>query len=194
MDRRTFTRSLLLSSVVFPAMLTGPAARANKSDEELEKQFSRIVLMLGASTVVLATFLVLTSRGFWGIDLRNDSPYEASEKLDVGKIPLIGGLFSPSLSKQFAGAPLVGTLYLVGTALILLPIVTLTVLSIFWLTHRDRVYKPDKKLKKMRLKTELTEAQIKAGRVVGQAVQANGILLGIVGPSIFDKIKFIPKS
>ncbi len=193
MDRRSFTKSILFGTVAIPTLITGPAAFANKNRDDFERQTARVILTLLTLTIVVTSFLIFTKRGYMGMDLTGEHPVGPAEKLDSSKIPLLGKLLSQSISKQFANANLIGTLYLIGSTLVLLPLLVLATFSTLWLTHRNQVIKPEKRLRKIKLKTELTEAQIKAGRSVGRAVLANGILLAIMTPSIFDTVEFKSK-
>lgn len=193
MNRRNFTKSLLLGSVAVPTLITGPAARANEEHSDFEHQTARVILRLLALTIVVTSFLVLTKGGYLGISLKGEHPVEPAERLNVGAVPLIGKLFNQNIVEKFASANLVGTLYLIGTTVVLLPLLVLASVSTLWLTHHNQVFKPEKKLRKVKLKTELTEAQIKAGRVIGRAVLDNGILLAMITPSILDKVDFQSK-
>ena len=191
MDRRNFSKALLASTASMSAL---PALADEYDDEEESNRLpamARVRLLLPAVTVVLTLFLILTSRGFVGVDLRNEVRQEPAEKLNTGKIPFLGKIFGPTLIQQFTGAKIIGTLYLLGTILFLIPLAAAVLqLEHAWITHRELVYKPSPKPKAIRLKNPPTKAQIMAGRKVGIAALAEAVLLAMVWPTALDKVKF----
>lgn len=196
MHRRTFNRNLLLTGLAAPALASGSALPTQAKEESNDKRlgpdpYDRVRLKLLGATALISWFIIMADDGFYGVDLRGAVPQSPAERLDLGGVPLLGQILAPTLPKQFANATTVGSLFLINNMIVLLPVIVLTLLRHhIWITHRDILYRPPARVKKLRLKTQLTPQQVRAARPIGKAVLENDIILGIVPPSALDDMEF----
>ena len=192
-SRRNFTKALLLGSVG-GAALTANVAYATLDKESMKAQLARIIITIAALTVVVRSFIIWSDGGLRGMQFDAETEWEPAEKLNLGKVPILGQILSKPLREQFANAQLVGSIYLIGSTLILVPLLVLATVSTLWLTHADKVWKPTKRLTKIKTKNNLSLETILAAQLVGRAALASGILLLILGSSVFNDFEFREKA
>ena len=117
MDRRFFTA--MMASAALGAM----PLRADVVDGEGLREEFLVPVELHMPTRVWRPrwFLVAGQGVLWGVDLRRPVPRYNENRVDLGPVPLIGGLFRPNLGRRFAEARQVGALVAARAHLILLP-------------------------------------------------------------------------
>lgn len=117
MDRRFFTA--MMASAALGAM----PLRADVVDGEgLREEFLAPVELHMPTRVWRPRWFLIAGQGaLWGVDLRRPVPRYNENRVDLGPVPLIGGLFRPNLGRRFAGTRQVGALVAVRAHLILLP-------------------------------------------------------------------------
>jgi hypothetical protein len=194
MHRRSFITRILLASLAAPTLLAGSSIPALGHDSRSDlNPYGRVALRIPGRHRLISYFVILGENGPYGIDLRRDVPQMAAERLDLGSVPLLGQIFTPTLHRQFANATQVGSLYLLDKTIVLLPEVALqTARRHVWITHRKLVYRPPASIRPLPLKTPPTREQIRAAPRIGTAVLKDDVILGIVPPSALDDMDFGP--
>lgn len=183
MNRRDFQTGLMLSGL----SAASPALASNKEESGRDRisDYARVHLRLAAASIVLTWFIVHTRNGFLGLDLRQPVPRFDENRVNVGRIPILGQLTRALLAQRFAGANAMGQLVLLGTYLILLPTITqsLTGKSVV-IANRDQSWEPPGRLRPVKLREFPTIGQLMQQEKVGTAHLKNDELLILVKPSI----------
>ncbi|MFQ5624590.1 MAG: hypothetical protein ACE5FS_14485 [Paracoccaceae bacterium] len=185
MKRRDFSRALVASSV---AGALPVAALANQNDEKRRDRLealARVTLVIATQIIILQAFAILNPGGFLGLDLRRPVPQYKAGRASLGNLPVLGRLLRPSLTDRFAGASLVGFLVLVGSILLLLPIVT-AILNIrrVVIVHEDKSYEPNTAPVKLRLSKIPDIGDLSKRKRVGKAYRKGRELIVLVSPSV----------
>lgn len=192
MHRRAFARHLLVAGLAAPAVLTGSAISAVGGHDNGHiglPPFDHVTLRLPQGRTTVRWFMILTDDAVYGIDLRQEVPQMPAERLDLGAIPLLGQILTPTLERQFADATPFGSLYLAGHALILLPEAQWSPQRLrVRITHRKVVYRPAAGTRKLKASSAPDREEIEATRPVGAALLNNDVLLGIVPPSRLERL------
>ena len=140
MNRRSFNKKFLIAGLAAPAVLSGLPGTAfghDGNDGNGSDPYGRVTLQLAGKSRTINSFAILTEDGIYGVDLRMDVPQMAAERIDLGDVPLIGQILTPTLNRQFAGATAAGPLHLLGNTIVLLPEVALPApRSRVWITNR----------------------------------------------------------
>lgn len=198
MHRRQFTKNLLMTGLAVPSLLAGTTAAAFGHDGDRghgPECYGRVALHLSGKRRLINYFAIPTDKGPYGVDLRMEVPQMAAERIDLGMVPLLRQILTPTLPRQFAGATPVGSLHLVNDALVLLPEIVLPRARIHaWITHRKVVYQPPASIHPLALKTPLAREYAAAAPHVGKAVLKNNTILAIVSPSALDDMDFVPSA
>jgi hypothetical protein len=176
--------------IIRPASVLASEEGQNKDEDHVEAR-ARMFLQLATVSLFVNWFLIATQSRIFGIDLRRDMPQSVASRADVSKVPLLGGLFQPTLGAQFAAAQNFGPVYLLNKSLVLLPQILLAsfALSVV-LTHRNRVYRPPGRLRSLKLAQPLNIPDLTGRRPVGRAAIMDRTLLVMVTPSIMDNKDF----
>jgi hypothetical protein len=176
MKRRSFNKTFLIAGLAAPTVLSGVSNAAfghDGNDSNRPEPFGRVSLLIS------------------GKSRRLEVPRMAAERIDLGDIPLLGQIPTPTLNRQFAGATVAGTLHLVGNTIVLLPEAALPApRSRVWITHQNMVYRPPGIARRLALKRPPTRGDAEAAQRIGQAVLKDDIILGIVPPSALDGMEF----
>lgn len=196
MHRRNFNAKLLLAGLAAPALLAGSSTPALGHDSDRGdgiERYGRVALRVSGKRRLIHYFVIPGDEGLYGVDLRSDVPQMPAERLDLGSVPLLGQILTPTLQRQFADATPVGSLFLLDNTIVLLPETALpTARRHVWITHRKLVYRPPSRIRPLRLKTPLTREMIGAAPRIGKAVLKDDVILGIVPPSALDDMEFGP--
>lgn len=193
MNRRSFNKTFLIAGLAAPALLPGYSGVAfghDSNDSNRPDPYGRVTLQLAGKIRAISYFAIMTDDGIYGVDLRMDVPQMAAQRIDLGSVPLLGRILTPTLSRQFTDATVAGPLHLVGNTIVLLPELSLPARSHVWITHRNVVYRPPASARRIGLKTPLTRDTAEAAQRIGKAVVKDGIILGIVPPSALDGMDF----
>lgn len=198
MNRRGFNKKFLLTGLAAPALLAGSSIPALGHDSDRgngPERYGRVTLRVSGKRRLISYFVIPGDDGPYGVDLRRDVPQMAAERFDLGSVPLLGQLLTPTLTRQFAEATDVGLLYLINHTIVLLPKIAVTApRRHVWITHRNVVYRPPAGIRPLRLKSPLTREQVEAAPRIGKAVLKGNIILGIVPPSALDDMEFGPSA
>ena len=184
MNRRDFQTGLILSGL----SAAGPAL-ANPSDEKSRSEridnFTRVQLRLLSATIVLTWLLVHSRAGLLGLNLTQPARRYDENRADTGKIPILGQLTRPILARRFANAVLIGELVLLGSYLVLLPLLDqrLRGKSVV-IANRDQSWEPDGTLKPVQIRDMPLVGALMQRERVGQAYLKGSELLFNVTPSI----------
>lgn len=190
MNRRNFNKTLLIAGLAAPTVLSGISNAAFGHDGNRLEPYGRVALHLSGKSRTISYFAILTDDGLYGVDLRMEVPQMAANRIDLGEVPLLGQILTPTLNRQFAGATVAGPLHLVGNTIVLLPEGPLPARSRVWITHRNLVYRPPASARRLALKNPPARGQAEAAPWIGQAVLKDDIILGIVPPSALDGMEF----
>ena len=186
MDRRRFTRTLAMA-----VGLTGLPAAGRAGHGSDWQPFDEINLRIDGVRTRVRHFMALAENGLLGVDLTLPVPRMDAARFDLGDVPLLGQIISPTLPRQFAGAEQVGRLHLFGHTLVLLPDSPVTAARTHvWITHRNAVFRPPASLKPMPGSRRLTVAGAQATPAIGTAVRQDGLILCIVPPTVLDGMAF----
>ena len=154
MHRRSFNSRLLLAGLAAPTLLVRssiPALGHDSVSDSDRSPYGRVVLRIPGKHRLISCFVIAGENGPYGVDLRRDVPQMAAERLDLGSVPLLGQIFTPTLHRQFANATPVGSLYLLDRTIVLLPEVALPTASRhLWITHRKLVHRPPASIRPLR--------------------------------------------
>jgi len=188
MDRRQFSKTMIGAGIGAPLIGTGPllaSDEGDRGDDSSQPAFGRIRLQLLSATIVLTWLILLSSRGPLGLNLRRQMPQYPASRLNARRIPLLGGNFREPIVSRFAGATLLGNVFLLNQMLIVVPL-TLALLDIqrVILTHRNLEYAPKGSPRPVRLQQQITPAMFNTADAVGTAFQRDRELLVLVRPSI----------
>lgn len=198
MHRRTFARHLLLVGLSAPALLSGSSVPALSHESHWGGNldpFGRAALRISGKHRLINYFVIPGDHGPYGVDLRRDVPQMAAERLDLGSVPLLGKVLTPTLRRQFDNATRVGSLHLLENTIALLPEIALPAARRHvWITHRKLVFRPPASIRPLRLKAPLTRERIAAAPRIGRAVLKDDVILAIVPPSALDNMDFAPSA
>lgn len=194
MHRRDFSTGLLATGLAVPAILTGDKSQANSAldddrlGNEAVRQFGRVILLIGLQRVVITYLLVANPLALFGLDLRAPVPQFNENRVNLGRVPLLGGLFRQPLSERFNPATLVGQVYLFQSLLMITPLgrpvpkITRTVIA-----HRNLSWEPKPKPRKLRMSNIPSLGTLqKRGTLLGGAYQTKSELLILLKPSIIE--------
>jgi len=122
MERRDFGLGLIGTGLAAGGMLGAGPALANKDDEgPRDILFSRVRLMIAGRQILLTWFLVQTATFLYALRLSREFQVFVEDRVDASALPLVGGLFRPTLASRLLAAQFVGNLVLYRSMLILLP-------------------------------------------------------------------------
>ena len=190
MDRRAFSKTMIGAGLGAPLIGTANAWASDENgrrDESSSPAFGRIRLQIAAATIILTWLILLSSGGPFGLNLRRQMPQYPASRLNARRIPLLGGNFREPLAERFAGATLLGNVFLLNQMLIMVPL-TLALLNIqrVIVTHRNLEYAPAGRPAPVRLQQQITPAMFRNRNPVGAAFLQDRELLVLVRPSILD--------
>jgi hypothetical protein len=183
MQRRDFTCAMLAGALCgLPVPL---AANLDRDDRDrLLMPPTRVRLLIGTQAVLVSWFLVVNPGGFLGLDLRTEVPHYRENRVDAGALPLIGGLFRPTLAQRLAGAALVGPVHLFRSMLVLNPAAALPDRARTVIAHRSESWEPPGRPRKVALRDLPGLGHLFAGSPVGAAYAKGRDLLVIVRPTL----------
>lgn len=194
MHRRGFSTGLLATGLAAPAILTGDKSLANSAVDndrlgsEAVRQFSRVILLIGLQRVVITYLLVANPLALFGLDLRAPVPQFNENRVNLGRVPLLGSLFRQPLSERFNPAVFVGQVFLFQSLLMIMPQrgpvskITRTVIA-----HKNLSWEPKSKPRKLRMSNIPTLGTLqKRGTLLGGAYQTKSELLVLLKPSIIE--------
>lgn len=197
MKRRDFSSGLIAAglggaTVTSGGLILPGRANATITNEEQDgarmlDPFGRVQLSLGTQVIVLTWFIIALQSGFLGLDLRSPSPQFTENRVNTGNVPLIGGLFRPTLATRFADAALIGFLVLVGTMLILMPRAERRLRNQkVVIAHREMSWEPARRTTPVRLSEIPSLGELARMRSLGPAYQKRNELLVLIRPTLAD--------
>jgi len=188
MKRRDFTRSIITTGLVTPAILSGSAGFA-ADEKEKEKRtldpVGRVLLKLVAGQILVEFLIILSPVNLLGLDLRKPVRQENEKRADLSNLPILGQLQRQTLARQFENAALVGLIYLVGSSLFLIPkeLQVLNVKKVIML-HQGISYHPSRAPSALRISRVPTVTEIiNAGTLLGEAIRAQNSMLVLLKPT-----------
>ncbi|WP_456389481.1 hypothetical protein [Profundibacter sp.] len=192
MHRRNFSTGLIAAGLAAPVILTGNKSFATSGDEdgrfgsETIKQFSRVLLIVGVSRVIISYMLIVNPLGLLGIDLRSPVPQFDENRLSTGNLPILGNLFRQPLKDRFNPTVLIGQVFLIQSLLMIVPQRgPVSKVSRVVIAHRNLSWEPKPKPRRMRMSKIPSLGELhRNGTLLGSAYQTDRELLVLLKPSI----------
>ncbi len=195
MHRRNFSTGLIAAGLASPVVLTANKSIANPSGGDRDDkrddafaQLSRVILILGLQRIIITYLIILNPLGLLGLNLRSPVPQFNQNRASVAKVPLLGGLFRPTLKDRFHPATLIGTVFLLNSLLVIAPRRgPVSDVSKVVIAHQKLSWEPNKRPRKMQMSNIPTLGTLKKhGTLLGSALQTKRELLVLVRPSIVE--------
>ncbi|MEP2029254.1 MAG: hypothetical protein ABJI96_11180 [Paracoccaceae bacterium] len=124
MDRRNFVAGSLVTGLATPALVLPESAWAKKkaeggdSESDVES-LQRVSLFLtpAGQTIFLTSLIIIIGGVMLYLDMQRRWQRFATSRVDVSKVPLLGGLTRPTVEKRLANMNSVGKILLAQTTL-----------------------------------------------------------------------------
>ncbi|MCV6823872.1 MULTISPECIES: hypothetical protein [Halocynthiibacter] len=193
MDRRDFSKGLLLSGVAAPMILRPSPSQSfianndkgHQGEGGVDQSLARIQLQIGTSIIVLTYLIMLLGNSPFGYNLGSPVKRFSANRADTSNIPILGDLTRQTLASQFRNAPVVATMYLINTMLILVPLAaSMQRPKKTLLTHRDYEYEVPGRPKPLSLSTPIIGDSFRRSDAIGTARQRNSELLILIKPHL----------
>lgn len=191
MHRRDFSRGLLATGLSSPLILSSGQGLANQRDDrgpDALDPLGRVLLVIGVRQIVIE-FMLILNPVLIGVDLRRPVPQFNEARAAADKLPLLGGLFRQPLQKRFAGASVVGQIFLIRNLLLILPLAA-PILHIrnTVIAHRDRSWEPPKPPAEVRMSRVPTAQEVRnTGRLSGEVLRRKNDLLLLLSPTEVER-------
>lgn len=181
MKRRDIGRGLLAFGAVGLLPVAAWAERDNPETDPL----ARVLLDTGTTTALISWVVIRAPGGPLALDLRQPALRYNENRMDLGRVPLIGELQRPLLARRFAGARPVGALHRAGPRLIVVPTggADLGGKRVV-IANRDQSWEPPGRTASETARRLPPPRRSETGGEVGTAYLKGGELLLLVRPSI----------
>ena len=183
MKRREFSRGLITTGLAAPALIRPDRSWSNQPEDDgrTVEQFARLQLFLGGPAIVV-TWMIIMLPVLLGLDFRRTIPRYALARAALGVLLL--GLQRAPVTRRFADPLLFGTIYLIGTLLVILPLLDrFGRLGRTSVAHREYEYGHPGRLREVKIDGLPSPAQLARLEAIGEVyLNDKGELVLVIDP------------